>query len=149
MAEAPAHIAKIAHPAPHRERVALAELAFALAAAPAAWAIQLVVGYGLTSHVCFSGSAPDVSSFAGGGAIALQLVIELIALLVAASSAVIAWRLWRTTRQEVEGNAVEMVEAGKGRTRFLALWGLMTSVGFLGAIAFSLVGLLVVPLCGY
>jgi hypothetical protein len=25
----------------------------------------------------------------------------------------------------------------------------MTSVGFLGAIAFSLVGLLVVPLCGY
>ena len=42
-----------------------------------------------------------------------------------------------------------MVEAGKGRTRFLSLWGLMTSVGFAGAIVFSLVGLLVVPLCGY
>jgi hypothetical protein len=150
MAEAPTHIADIAHPAPHRDRVALAELAFALAAAPAGWAIQLVVGYGLTSHVCFSGSAPDVSSsFAGGDAIALLLVVELIAFLVAVSGAVIAWRLWRATRQEVGGNAEEMVEAGKGRTRFLALWGVLTSLGFLGAIVFSLIGLIVVPLCGY
>ena len=36
-----------------------------------------------------------------------------------------------------------MFEAGEGRTRFLALWGLMTSIGFLVAIVFSLVGLFV------
>lgn len=150
MADAPAHIATIPHPAPHRDRVALAELAFALAAPPLAWAIQLVVGYGVASHVCFSGSAPNVSaSFAWGRAIPLLLAVELVASLIAVSGAAVALRLWRATREEVEGGAEEMVEAGKGRTRFLALWGLMTSVGFLGAIMFSLIGLLVVPLCGY
>ena len=150
MPDAPAHITTIAHPAPHRDRVALAELSFALAAAPFAWGIQLVVGYGVTSRACFSGSAPHVSAtVSGASAVSLLLAIETLALIIAAGGSVVAWRLWRATREEVEGDTEEMIEAGKGRTRFLSLWGLMTSVGFAGAILFSLVGPLVVPLCGY
>jgi hypothetical protein len=148
MADAPAHIATIAHPAPHRDRAALAELAFALAAAPLAWGAQLVIGYGVASHVCFAESAPRAASLSWAGAVPL-LVVELIAIVVATVSAAVAYRLWRATREEASGGTRAMVEAGRGRTRFLALWGLMTSLGFLGAIVFSLIGLLVVPLCGY
>ncbi len=150
MPDAPAHIATIAHPAPLRDRVALAEHAFALAAAPLVWGAQLIIGYGVSSRVCFSGSTPHVSSaIAWPGAVSLLLVVEMLAMIVAVAGAVVAWRLWRATREEVEGDAEDMIEAGKGRTRFLSLWGLMTSLGFAGAILFSLVGLLVVPLCGY
>ncbi|MGZ5849559.1 MAG: hypothetical protein ACXWJN_03090 [Methyloceanibacter sp.] len=149
MAEAPAHIATIAHPAPHRDRVTLVELAFALAAAPLAWGAQLVIGYGVASHVCFAGSAPRAVPPSWLGAVLLLLVVELIAFVIAAVGAAVAYRLWHATRTEDSGDTHEMVEAGRGRTRFLALWGLMTSLGFAGAVVFSLVGLFEVPLCGY
>ena len=76
------------------------------------------------------------------------LIVELIAMAMAFAAAIVAYASWRSTRHEAEGEARHMFEAGEGRTRFLALWGLMTSIGFLVAIVFSLVGLFVVPLCG-
>jgi hypothetical protein len=149
MAEARAEMDAVSHPAPHRGRAEASALAFGLAAAPLAWVLQLVIGYGVASHVCFpadnpvTGVPPDLDTVWW-----VLLAVELIAGVIALAGAATAYGSWRATREEASGEAHHMIEAGEGRTRFLALWGLMTSFGFLGAIVFSLVGLFAVPLCG-
>ena len=150
MAEAEAHIERVEHPAPHRHRASLGLLALGLVAAPLAWGGQLVINYALASHVCFPGDNPLRSVISGWGAVwTVLLVVELIAIAIALGGAAAAVRSWQATRTESSGDAEDMMEAGRGRTRFLSIWGLMTSLGFFGAIAFSLVGLFAVPLCGY
>ncbi len=150
MAEARAELDTVDHPAPHRGRVNLGALIVGLAAAPLAWGAQLVINYGLASHVCFPGESPRLTVLPGWGAVWLGLlIVEAIALALALAGAATAYRSWRATRQESEGDTEDAVEAGRGRTRFLSLWGLMTSIGFAVAIGFSLIGLFAVPLCGF
>ena len=43
------------HPSPHRDRVPLWRQGFGVYAAPAAWAVQLLVGYSLTAYACHPG----------------------------------------------------------------------------------------------
>jgi hypothetical protein len=149
MAEAQAEIEFALHPAPHRGKVSLAALTFGLVAAPAAWVLQLVVNYSLASHVCFPGYHPLSNVLHGWGAIwSVLFVIELVALAIALAGGIIAYRSWQTTREEASDDTRHLVEVGRGRTRFLALWGLFTSFGFSLAMLFSLSGLFVVPLCG-
>jgi hypothetical protein len=150
MAEAQAHIEPIEHPAPHRSRASAGLLAIGLAAAPLAWGGQLVINYALASHVCFPGDNPLMSVASGWGAAwTVLLIVELIALAIALGGAAAAYRAWQATRTESSGDSEDVIEAGRGRTRFLSIWGLMTSLGFFVAIIFSLVGLFAVPLCGY
>ncbi|ODR93391.1 hypothetical protein AUC71_05245 [Methyloceanibacter marginalis] len=142
-----AALADLEHPAPHRERVLLAALIFGLLAAPLAWALQLVINYAASSYVCFPGDVPHTG--VGEDRVwMILLMVELVALAVAIAGAAVAERSWNTTRHETSGHAQAMVDVGHGRTRFLAMWGLMLSIGFALAIVFSLVGLFMVPLCG-
>ncbi|MDQ2802823.1 MAG: hypothetical protein M3Y41_09110, partial [Pseudomonadota bacterium] len=62
-------------------------------------------------------------------------------------SAAVAWRIWRETRGERPGKTASLLEVGEGRTRFLALVGILMGLGFAIAIVFDTVVLLVVPLC--
>jgi hypothetical protein len=86
-----------------------------LLAAPAAWALQMQVGYTLVPWVC----AHDAQ------AVSLH-VITVVALLLSAAGAFISWRSWRKAGQEWprdEGGAV-------GRSRFMGVLGLLTSAIF-------------------
>ncbi len=149
MADARTDTEAVSHPAPHRGRAEGSALAFGLAAAPLAWFAQLVIGYGIASHVCFPADNPVTGLPPDLEAIWWLLFAVLVAAAgFALAGAVTAYASWRATREEAAGEAHHMIEAGEGRTRFLALCGLMTSLGFLGAIVFSLVGLFTVPLCG-
>jgi hypothetical protein len=135
------------HPAPHRHEVSLFALGFGLAAAPLAWAAQTIIGYALSSHACFPGDTPRTAPlYAGAGQIALA--INLIAIMVAAVAWAAAYRSWQATRDENDGQLHRLVEIGEGRTRFLALCGVLTSLGFLVAMIFASVAILLVPLCG-
>jgi hypothetical protein len=135
------------HPAPQRDRVSLFALCFGLAAAPLAWVAQTIIGYALSSYACFPGDSPrSMPLFAGAEQIAVAM--NLIAIVVAAVAASIACRSWQATRDEDDGRASHLVEVGEGRTRFLALWGMLTSVGFLVAMIFASLAILLVPLCG-
>ena len=136
-----------AHPAPHRHRVGSLALAFGVAAGPLAWGVHLVVNYGIASHACFPGAGPRSQAPAGAGLWWLLLSIDLIAIAVAAAATLVSYRSWRATRRELAGRASDLLEIGEGRTRFLALWGLLTGVGFLLAVVFDGVALLVLPLC--
>jgi hypothetical protein len=135
------------HPAPHRHKVSLVALGFGLAAAPIAWAAQTIFGYALSSRACFPGDTPR-SAPLFYGAVPIAIEINIIAILVAAVAAAIAYRSWRVTRDEDDGRLHHLVEVGEGRTRFLALCGMLTSLGFLGAIIFASVAIVLVPLCG-
>jgi hypothetical protein len=141
-----AHTLAPASPAPHRHRIRMVAAAFALFAAPIAWATHLLVSYALTASACF----PHGTPIHGPLWPALWPVlwgIDVVAIAIGLVAAAIAWRNWRGTRAEAQGSAHTLLEAGEGRTRFLALCGLLASGGFVLALAFASVGLLVVPAC--
>lgn len=135
-----------AHPAPHRHAINFGLLATALIATPAIWGIRLVVNYGIDSHYCFPGDRR--SNALPGWAWPTLLGIDLLAIVVAIAAVLISLTSWRLSREEFAATSGPLIEIGEGRTRFLALWGLMTSIGFLVAVGFDLVALWIAPACG-
>jgi hypothetical protein len=107
-------------------------LLFGASAAPIFWLGQLMLSYGLTAYVCYPGDHPH--AIARGltldGAI---LTFNLIAVLAAAAGGTAAWRCWRRDP--------------RGARRFLALWGICSSLGFFCAIVFNIIASVMVPPC--
>jgi hypothetical protein len=135
------------HPAPGRHAVSPGALWFGLFGAPAAWSVQLMANYALTAHGCFPGSEPRATPYFGGLS-TLVLVISAAALAVAAAAGGAAWRSWRTTRAEHPGGHEHLLETGAGRTRFMALAGLLLSGLFLLGVVMAAIPLFLVPPCG-
>jgi hypothetical protein len=138
---------KVEHPAPHRARVGLAALLFGIAAAPAAWDAQLMLSVALSGHACYPRerllAAPLWS-----GLWSILLAISVGGIGIALAGGVVALRSWRRTRAERPGSGHHLLESGDGRTRFMAMCGLLTSAVFLLALIFGTAALFVVPLCG-
>ncbi|HKP72773.1 MAG TPA: hypothetical protein VJT82_07540 [Pyrinomonadaceae bacterium] len=86
-----------------------------LLAAPTAWALQMQVGYTLVPWAC----AHDEQ------AVSLH-VVTVVALLMTAGGAFVSWRVWRKTGREWPGGEGGAV----GRSRFMAVLGLLTSAIF-------------------
>jgi len=135
------------HPSPHRDRVGIGALAFGLVGGPFAWSVQVLVNSALSSYSCFPKDVP-LQAPTWAGLEPTLLAIELAALVVCIVAAIVAWRSWRRSSAERPGSAHHLVESGDGRTRFLAMAGLMTSVLFFVAILFAMINLATVPLCG-
>lgn len=148
MSSSAGSVSAASHPSPHRDRVGLVPLFVGLWAAPAAWSGQLIVNYALASYACYPRYVPQHHVIAGWGGIWWGLLaINIAAILVAAAGAAVALRSWFATRHEHPGHVGHVLETGMGRSRFLALLGILTSVGFLVAVVFDTIVLLVVPLC--
>lgn len=127
------------HPAPERSRVALAGLWFGFLAGPAAWTAQTLVDTALTSHGCFPRLVP-LSSPTLGGLRGVLFVVGVVAIALCVAGGLVSWRDWMRTRDEhhsrsgkaaQHGQPAALLETGEGRTRFMALSGLLTSVTFL------------------
>lgn len=69
-------------------------------------------------------------------------MIGVAAVLVSLFALWAAYRTWRLTRQEAEGDAHEALSVGAGRTRFLGLCGMVASSIFIVGTLF----LLLVPI---
>jgi hypothetical protein len=63
------------------------------------------------------------------------------------ASFAISMRAFNRTRNEARGGAHHVMEAGAGRTRFLALWGMVLGAGFAVAAAITAVAFIAVPRC--
>jgi hypothetical protein len=134
--------------ASHTPRLKLRESFFGLFGGPLAWYLQLCAGYALASGPCFregnrvTGPLPALQwSF-------VAMIFSIAAAVaVALLSAVISWRVYRRTKDEAPGETIHPIEAGGGRTRFLALWGVFLGAAFALATAMTGVDSLMLPRC--
>jgi hypothetical protein len=137
------------HPAPQRGRVSIVASLASLIAGPAAWILQLVIGYGLSSLACFPHDIPLRQSPPPGWSAEPLLLgaINGVCLAIAILGGVTALLHWRRTRGESSGGAGHVLEIGEGRTRFLAACGMLSAFGFALAILFDTPAIMAVPAC--
>lgn len=145
-----------AHPAPARNDVSKGLLWFGLIGAPFAWTDQTLVDLAVTSHGCYPRLFP-LATPALAGLRAIVLTVSIAALIVCIAAGMAALKTWRQTRHEHQGSsgkgeqhghAAALLETGEGRTRFLALSALMTSIVFTIAVLAHGVSILIVGPCG-
>lgn len=136
------------HPAPKAGAMRLTESFFAVFAGPIMWFLQLTLGFALVTEPCFNAGEPaaapglvDRTHAAALGLIALAWVVSLVA-------AWVAWRAYQRTEDEGYGDHRQVMEVGTGRTRFLALWGVILGIGSAVATSFTAVAFMVLPRCG-
>jgi hypothetical protein len=127
------------HPAPARDRVALGGLWFGFLAGPLGWTVQTLVDSAVASHGCFPRLSP-VSTPTVGGLRGIVFGVSLAAIALCVAGAAVAWRDWTRTRAEHHGGSgkakehaqpTALLETGEGRTRFMALAGVLVSLTFL------------------
>jgi hypothetical protein len=109
---------------------------FCILGAPVAWSLQQLVNAPLFAHGCYPKDVP-ISSPIWTNAGSVALAVELIAIVVCVAAMLLAWRNWGRTRAEKEGSGHHLMEAGDGRTRFMAMVGLICSGLFLLATIFA------------
>jgi len=144
------------HPAPARGHVALGALWFGLFGGPAAWTVQTLVDLPLASHACFPRLEPLATPVLHGLQ-GIVLAVSIAAVLISLAATLVAWRSWSRTRAEQQQGAGKgsdhdhpsaLLETGEGRTRFMALSGLLLSVTFVLVTAAQLATVLLVAPCG-
>jgi hypothetical protein len=121
-------------PAPETRDPRFLWLLFGASAAPLAWLGQMMLSYGITAYVCYPGDHP-VALSSGASLFALLIASDLVALAICAAA---GW---------VSRNAWTRAASSRGRNRFLALWGMMSSLWFFAAVLFNAIASVMVPLC--
>jgi hypothetical protein len=134
------------HPSPHRDRIGPWAMWFAILGAPLAWSVQQLVNPPIFAHGCFPNDMPLAEPIWRNGE-SVAFTVELAAIVVCVLAAIVAWRNWRRTRAEKEGSGHHLLEAGDGRSRFMAMVGLICSSLFLLAVLLSTGLLYLVPGC--
>lgn len=119
-------------PAPETREPRFLWLLFGACAAPLAWLGQIVLGYGVTAYICYPGDHP-IGLASAGPLFAALIVFDLVALALCVAGGWVSWSRWKQVRS--------------GRNRFLALWGLMSSLWFFAAVAFNAIASVAVPPC--
>lgn len=138
----------VANPAPHHERVDHRWLFVALASGPAGWIVQLVGGYALASVACTARRAVgDPSGAAFAGEPVWLIALNLAALAIVVAGGIFCRYVWNRTAAEKAGGPEAALTIGEGRTRFLAACGMMSSVGFVLAVAFNTIEPLLLSGC--
>ena len=134
------------HPAPHRDKVAVPWLLADLALPSSAWTLQLIFAYGLSSNAC--PLTPNSTETSGGGGEATVLIaLQLVCLVAAVASGVMSLRHWRRVRGEKQDSEHSHLTLGEGRTRFLAMAGMLSAGIFAVAITFNLLEPILIPSC--
>lgn len=140
----------VGHPAPDRGRVSPATLIVGLGGAPLAWSLQLTAMVSLAGAVCSAGDGPTGNAPAPEWIHPMLIVINLAALAIGALALYVAWSAFSSTPGDKDSThkAGGIMDAGEGRTRFLAIWGIWTSVLFLCAMGVNTIAVFWVGLCG-
>jgi hypothetical protein len=130
---------------PHNERIGVHTLLFAVIVAPAFWIGQLIFAYSVSAQACYGSDHPTTLASAATLRITL-IVFDVAALVAALVGLVVSSFCWRAVRGEVADRRFD-VTTSEGRARFMAIWGIFSSLAFLCAIVFNVIASLVVPLC--
>lgn len=134
------------HPSPYRDRANPWMLTFAVAAPALFWIVQGLAGYWTSSAACYAGDHPAPQPWVG----ALETVfpvLDAVSLLGALVAGGVCYMFWRRVRHEKKGGHEHTQEIGEGRTRFMAIWGLLSAICFGTAILFNIIATVAVPSC--
>lgn len=135
------------HPSPHRARVGHGTTWFAILGAPLAWSLQLIINVSLAGYACYPHDVP-LATPVWPHLVSIAAGVEAVAVGVCIAAGIASWLNWRRSRGEKLGGAHQVVESGDGRTRFMAMVGMMASALFLIATAFAALNLTATPVCG-
>jgi hypothetical protein len=136
----------IGHPAPGARAVGAPLLWLSFLAAPVFWSLQLAAGGSIAGLACIEASgARDTTRYEWAAAAVQAINVAALALAVGALALSIAQV--RRTRAAAPEPAGGVMAAGEGRAHFMAVWGLCTSILFIGAIAFNTVSVFWGGLC--
>ncbi|MEO7010610.1 MAG: hypothetical protein ABI156_15785 [Caldimonas sp.] len=134
-------------PSPHRSRVGRVSTWFGLLGAATAWSLQVLFNVGLAGYACYPHDVPLAEPL-WSGMPATTLWIEVAAIVISTAAGLVAFTNWRRSRGERPGGASELVGNGDGRTRFMAMAGMMVSGLFLLANVITLLYIVWVAPCG-
>ena len=76
-----------------------------------------------------------------------MVAIMIAGVVIALAALWVSWSNLQRTRNERPGEHAHLMQTGAGRTRFLALWGVMLSGGFAIASLVTGVAFAVLPRC--
>lgn len=142
------HTALSHHPAPLRHQLSLREALFGVFGGPLAWFLQLCAGYALATFPCFPQHHRTVVPQSGyAWSFPVMVALLIAGVLVALAAFGVSWRTYVRTRDEAGGDHRHLMEVGAGRTRFLALWGMLLGAGFAIATSLTAIAFLLVPRC--
>lgn len=134
-------------PRPDRGGPGVVRLFAGMVVAPFAWALEVLIGYGLAAHACYptdvalaAPTSPHLRAILGGVSAVLWALLLV--------GCAIAWANWKATRPQSNVGTHEIVRSGTGRPRFMALCGVAVSGLFAVVLLFTSVGVLWVPSCG-
>jgi heme/copper-type cytochrome/quinol oxidase subunit 2 len=130
--------------APETRSVHFLTLLFGAAAAPIFWVGQLMLGYAVTAYACYPGDHPVQVRY-GSALLTTVIVFDIVALIVCAAGGLVSWRSWQAVRAD-RGHR-HTLHTGEGRDRFLAMWGLLSSLCFFFAILFNTIASVTVTPC--
>jgi hypothetical protein len=145
------------HPAPARGNVALWTLWFGFLGAPLGWTLQALANTAVASHGCYPSLYP-LSSPITGGMRGILFAISVVAIALGVAALGMSFATWRRTNDEHQERSGESsrrhdsstaaLETGEGRTRFMALSGVLTSIVFLIVIIAHTAAVFVMTPCG-
>lgn len=134
-------------PARHVEPAKLAVTLFTVFGGPLAWFFQLCGGYALATQPCFRDGSrvplPPALQWTSAAMVLFMISAIVIALLASSAS----WRAYRRSHEETLAETNRVIEEGAGRTRFLALWGMVLGCGFAIVVALTAVAFITLPRC--
>ena len=145
------------HPAPARGSVATWTLWFGFLGAPLGWTLQTLANTAVASHGCYPQLFPLAEPITGGMR-GILFVISIVAIIAGVAALAVSFSTWRRTSSEHQeksgaaarqhGESSAALETGEGRTRFMALSGVLTSIVFLIVILAHTAAVFVVIPCG-
>jgi hypothetical protein len=141
------HEAAPDRPAPPNRAVRLSALWFGLFGAPAAWAAQLIASYALLGHFCYPRDTP-LASPTFGAVRAVAVAVSALFLIVGVGALVVALRSWARTRER-RAEHREVAKTGEGRTRFMAMAGIIVSGIFVYGLLMAGIPLVAMPVCTF
>jgi DUF917 family protein len=138
----------VGHPSPARGAVGLVSLWFGLGGGAAAWSVLTIVNYAIASQQCYPRMAPLALPMMGARNLSMVLFATSgAAIVIGVIATIVAFRSWRRTSNESGGSTHWALETGEGRTRFMAVSGLMASAVFLLAIIVETISIVTVHPC--
>lgn len=133
-------------PAPEAQSIRFLTLLFGACAAPIFWLGQLGLSYAVTAYACYPGDHPNALN-QSGPLFLLLLLFDVVALIACAMGGLVSWRAWRQSARAGHFDRHHILHTGEGRNRFLAMWGMMSSLWFFFAVLFNTIASVMVPPC--